>query len=55
MMQDVESYGIISKERKEVMLKDRILAYIAILLTLTAFICSCVGLNMGRQVSKFLC
>lgn len=53
MMQDVESYGIISKDRKEVMLKDRIIAYIAILLTLTSFILSCVGLNMGRQVPLF--
>ena len=54
MMQDVENYGIVSKDRKEAMLKDRLLAYLAILLTLVAFICSCVGLNMGRQVLVLL-
>ena len=49
-MEDIESYGIVSKEKKEIMLKDRIIAYIAILLTMLAFIFSCVGLNMSRQV-----
>ena len=49
-MQDVESYGFVTKEKKEMMLKDRIIAYVAILLTLTSFVLSCVGLNMGRQV-----
>ena len=49
MMQDVENYGIVSKEKKESMLKDRIIAYIAILLTLLSFIFSCIGWNMGRQ------
>ena len=53
-MQDVENYGIVSKEKKESMLKDRIIAYIAILLTLLSFIFSCIGLNMGRQVNLLI-
>ena len=48
-MQDVESYGIVSTEKKSAMLKDRIIAYLAVLLTLLSFIFSCIGLNMGRQ------
>ena len=51
-MNDVESYGIIGKEKKQTMLYQRIIAYLAILLVLLAFIFSCVGLNMGRQVAK---
>ena len=50
-MQAVENYGIVSNEKKESMLKDRIIAYIATLLTLLSFIFSCIGLNMGRQVN----
>lgn len=53
MMQDVENYGIVSKDKKETMLKDRLIAYTAILLTLVSFIFSCIGLNMGRQVVLF--
>ena len=48
-MQDVESYGIVSNEKKSAMLKDRLIAYLAVLLTLLSFIFSCIGLNMGRQ------
>ena len=48
-MQDVESYGIVNSEKKSAMLKDRIIAYLAVLLTLLSFIFSCIGLNMGRQ------
>ena len=51
IMQDVESYGIVSAEKKSTMLKDRIIAYLAVLLTLLSFIFSCIGLNMGRQSS----
>lgn len=51
-MNDVESYGIIGKEKKQTMLYQRVIAYLAILLVLLAFIFSCVGLNMGRQVAK---
>ena len=50
-MQDVESYGIIGKEKKQSML-FRLIAYCAILLTMLAFIFSCIGLNMGRQVTE---
>ena len=48
-MQDVESYGVVSNDTKSKMLKQRIVAYLAIVLTLVSFIFSCVGLNMGRQ------
>ena len=48
-MQDVESYGIIGTEKKRSMFMSRIMAYLAILLTMLAFIFSCIGLNMGRQ------
>lgn len=51
-MQDVESYGIIGKEKKQSMLFRRLIAYCAILLTMLAFIFSCIGLNMGRQVTE---
>ena len=51
-MNDVESYGIIGKEKKQTMLYQRVIAYLAILLVLLAFIFSCVGLNMGRKVAK---
>ena len=50
-MNDVESYGIIGKEKKQTMLYQRIIAYFAILLVMLAFIFSCIGLNMGRQVA----
>ena len=45
---DLEKY---TPTTKEGLLKKKILAYLAILLTLISFIFSCVGLNMGRQVS----
>lgn len=51
-MNDVESYGIIGKEKKQTMLYQRIIAYLAILLVMLAFIFSCIGLNMGRQVAS---
>ena len=53
-MNDVESYGIIGKEKKQTMLYQRIIAYLAILLVMLAFIFSCIGLNMGRQVASLL-
>lgn len=46
---DLEKY---TPTTKEGLLKKKILAYLAILLTLISFIFSCVGLNMGRQVSS---
>ena len=48
-MQDVEAYGIVGSEKKRSMFLSRIMAYLAILLTMLAFIFSCIGLNMGRQ------
>lgn len=46
---DLESYGVGSSSKCQ-MLYKRIVAYIAILLTMLAFIFSCIGLNMARQV-----
>ena len=48
-MQDVESYGLVGNEKKQTMLHQRLIAYLAILLVMLAFIFSCIGLNMGRQ------
>ena len=50
---DIEKY-IIGDEKKHSMLLSRIVAYIAILLTMLAFIFSCVGLNMARQVGELV-
>lgn len=46
---DLESYGVGGSSKCQ-MLYKRIVAYIAILLTMLAFIFSCIGLNMARQV-----
>lgn len=48
---DLESYGVGSSS-KCAMVYKRIVAYIAILLTMLAFIFSCIGLNMARQVEE---
>lgn len=50
---DLESYGV-NGNKKCQMLYKRIVAYVAILLTMLAFIFSCVGLNMARQVEEIL-
>ena len=47
-MQDIESYGLVNKSKLE-LLKDRLVAYLAVILTLLSLVFSCIGLNMGRQ------
>lgn len=43
--QDIEAYGV----SKGTLLKQRIVAYLAIMLTLLSFVFSCIGLDMARQ------
>ena len=47
-MQDIESYGISNKSKLE-LLRDRLVAYMAVMFTLLSLVFSCIGLNMGRQ------